>query len=74
MAPLSPQRLLACKTASSDACVPAAIHMLQKTPHYGLCVRYVVNGETVQRNCTKSVALVLASVKSKMESMHKGTR
>ena len=58
--------------AQTDACVPACISTIKKDPHYGLSVSYVVDGEVIQKRCTKAVALVSASSASKSDNMNEG--
>ena len=56
----------------TNACVPAGISMIKKDPHYGLSVSYVVNDQIVHKNCTRALALVMATNPSKSENMNEG--
>ena len=56
----------------ADACVPAALYMIRKDPHYGLVVSYAVKEQTVVKHCTRAVALVAASSASRSENMNEG--
>ena len=56
----------------TNACVPAGISMIKKGLHYGLSVSYVVNEQLVCKNCTRALALVMASNPSKSENLNEG--
>ena len=56
----------------TNACVPAGISMIKKDPHYGLSVSYNVNDQIVHKNCTRALALVMATSPSKAENMNEG--
>ena len=62
--------LLEMTDPQTNACVPAGINMIQKNPHYGLSVSYIVDGIVVQKNCTRTIALVLATTASKSDNMN----
>ena len=64
--------LLRATHVDTNACVPAALGMVTKSPHYGLKVRYVVEGAEVTRHCTNAFVLVAATEPSKMEKMNDG--
>ena len=64
--------LLSRTEPASNACVPACLSMITKNPHYGLSVRYKVEGGVVEKTCTKAVALVVASNASKSDNMNEG--
>ena len=65
-------RLLQMTDPQTNACVPAGISMIKKHPHYGLSVSYVVEGQVVQKNCIRAIALVIASSASKSDNMNDG--
>ena len=64
--------LLRATRVDTDACVPAALGMVTKSPHYGLKVRYVVDGTEGTRHCTNATVLVAATKASKMDKMNEG--
>ena len=55
--------LLSMTEPDTNACVPAALHMITKDPHYGLAVAYTTDaGEyTICKRCVKAIALVVAT-------------
>lgn len=64
--------LLSMTDVQTNACVPAALGMITKDPHYGLLVSYVVGGETIKKHCTKAIALVVASSPTVSDNMNDG--
>ena len=75
--------LLAFTGPQTDACVPAAVSMIRKSPHYGLEVVYKIprgvsepaSGEglrSVHKKCTRAIVLVVAPNASKMEKLNEG--
>ena len=54
---------------NADAWAPAGISMIQKDPHYGLSVTYVVEQQVIKKRCTRAFALVVASSASKANLM-----
>ena len=65
-------KLLEQTEANADACVVAGISMIQKDPHYGLSVQFKVEGQVIQKRCTRAVALVCASKASEADNMNEG--
>ena len=64
--------LLTMTDAQTNACVPAALSMITKDPHYGLSVSYAVDGETITKQCIKAIALVVASNPTVSDNMNDG--
>ena len=64
--------LLTRTDVQTNACVPAALSMIAKDPHYGLSVSYEVEGKTITKQCTKAVALVVASTPTISENLNDG--
>ena len=58
--------------AHTDACAAAGISMIEKDPHYGLSISYIVDNEVVRKRCTRAVALVVANNASKSDNMNEG--
>ena len=65
-------QLLQMTDSQANACVPAGIDMIEKAPHYGLSVGYVVNKQVVHKNCTKAIALVNVTCASKSDNVKEG--
>ena len=64
--------LLSMTDAQTDACAPAVLAQITKHPHSGLCVTYAQGTETITKQCTKAVALVVASTPTEAEMVNDG--
>ena len=54
-------KLISFTDIETDSCVHAALNTVTKDLHYGVSVAYMVERKTVTKQCTKTVALVIAT-------------
>ena len=65
-------RLPSLTDLQTDSCIPATLETITKDPHYGFSVAYMVEGETVTKQCTKAIALVIATKPTVSDNMKGG--
>ena len=65
-------RLLSSTDVRTDSCAPATLDTITKHPPYGFSVAYIVEGEAVTKQCTKAIALVIATRPTVSDNMNGG--